>query len=388
MTKDNGRRTTTNNYLRASAKICVLFKLKKKIIGGFIMKTLKLNLNKFLYFFFGLFLLASPSLAALNTPAESADRAVEIARQSRDRVERNGKTLKASSHALFKEFAEKTATLQKLIDTRRELEETGFLTKGDPDGDARRAHINAKILMEVGELKEVCDKNLDSLLYALESFDTTVVASLVDSQATRSINSNYELSLDQYLKKEKARFIQANQEAESTLMTYQDETDPRKKNRLLKKYTRAKKRLLQIKQRRDIYEARIKSAALNQKITEQIRKKISNEGNEISSKFRQVIASLYTTFGKITPVAEMGGTGSPSILRNLGFSNLEEVNNTLGIVDDAVEKLGKVLDNMVSDVLTDLGGIQVVKDNSLPVESVSIEEEMEFLRKQREAWNS
>ncbi len=146
------------------------------------------------------------AIASQNLTSMSADRAVEIARNSRDRVERNGKTLKATSQAVFKEFADRTVALQKLIDTRKELADAGFLTKGDPAGDARRAHINAKILTEVGELKKVCDQNLDNLLYALDTFDMAVADSLVDSQATRSINSNYGLALDQYLKHEKARF--------------------------------------------------------------------------------------------------------------------------------------------------------------------------------------
>ena len=70
---------------------------------------------------------------------QSGDRAVEIAKQARDRVERNGKRLKASAHTLFKEFAERTVELQKLIDTRQRLDKAGFLAKGDPEGDARRA---------------------------------------------------------------------------------------------------------------------------------------------------------------------------------------------------------------------------------------------------------
>jgi hypothetical protein len=328
------------------------------------------------------------AIASQNLTSTSPDRAVEIAKNSRDRVERNGKTLKASSQAVFKEFADRTVALQKLIDTRRELGDAGFLTKGEPAGDARRAHINAKILMEVGELKKVCDKNLDSLLYALDTFDMAVAGSLVDSQATRSINSNYGLALDQYLKQEKARFLEADDDAKAALTAYQEETDSRRKNRLKKKYARSKHRLLQIEARRKMYEARVKAAAMNQKITGLIRTKIKSEGIDISSKFRQIMANLYNTFAKIIPIAEVGGTGGPAILSNLGFANVEAMQETLVVVDGAVDKLGHVLDDMVNDVLAGLGGIQVVKDNSVISESISIEEEMEFLRKQREAWNS
>jgi hypothetical protein len=313
---------------------------------------------------------------------------VEIAKQSRDRVERNGKGLKSSSHALFKEFAERTVALQKLLDTRESLEKAGFLTKGDPAGDARRAHINGKILMEVGELKKVCDRHLSGLLSSLEAFDEAVAASLVDSQATRSINSNYELALSQYLKQEKAHFEQASDDARKALESYQDATDSRVKERLLKKYNRAKRRLLQIDQRRKLYEARINTAAMNQQITGLLREKIREEGNSISPKFRQVMADLYTAFAKIIPIAEMGGTGSPEILANLGLPNIEGLRETLEIVEGSIDKLGNVLDDMVNDVLAGLGEIKVVKGNGLTAQSFSFEEEMEFLRKQREAWNS
>ncbi|RJQ48791.1 MAG: hypothetical protein C4530_24155 [Desulfobacteraceae bacterium] len=328
---------------------------------------------------------AAASVTKLSS--ESADRAVEIAKQSRDRVERNGKALKATSHEVFKEFAERTVALQKLINTRQELEKAGFLTKGDPEGDARRAHINGKILLEVGELKKVCDKNLDSLLFALETFDTAVAESLVDSQATRSINSNYELTLDQYIKQEKARFERASTDAEEALKAYQEEQDERSKNRLKNSYARAKIRITQINERRKLYQARIKAATMNQKVTGLIREKIRTEGTDISSKFRQVLANLYIAFAKIIPIAEVGGTGSPEILSNLGFSNLAAVHETLTVVDGAVEKLGRVLDDMVNDVLTGLGEIKVVNENGAIGESISIDEELEYLRKQREAWN-
>jgi len=340
----------------------------------------------------GLFLLiiieAPMTYALPYSETKSGDRAVEIAKQARDRVERNGGRLKASSNLLFKEFAERTVALQKLIDTRERLEKSGFLAKGDPEGEARRAHINAKILTEVGELKKSSDKHLDGLLSSLQAFDDAVAGSLVDCQATRSINSNYELTLDQYLKQERGHFEQASREAQEALNAYQDATDPRQKERLLKQYNRAKRRLIRIDQRRRLYEARIKVANMNQKISGLIREKIRAEGGDISSKFRQVMADLYNTFSKIVPIAEVGGTGTPEIFANLGFGNMEELRETLLIVDGAIGKLGVVLDDMVDDVLAGLGEIKVVKDSSLDSESLSIEEEMDFLSRQREAWNT
>ena len=100
------------------------------------------------------------------------------------------------------------------------------------------------------------------------------------------------------------------------------------------------------------------------------------------------MADLYNTYSKIIPIAEVGGTGKPEILANLGFNNVEELRETLDIVDGAIGKLGVVLDDMVNEVLAGLGQIKVVKDSSVATESFSIEEEMEFLSEQREAWNS
>jgi len=340
----------------------------------------------------GLFLLfvvqATLCHALTHSETRSGDRAVEIAKQARDRVERNGSRLKASSHALFKEFAERTVALQKLIDTRERLDTSGFLAKGDPEGDARRAHINARILTEVGELKKAADVRLEGLLGSLQAFDDAVAGSLVDCQATRSINSNYELTLEQYLKQERAHFEQASQEAQEALNAYQDAVDPKLKDRLLKRYDRAKRRLLQINQRRQLYEARIKVADMNQKVSGLIREKIRADGNDISSKFRQVMADLYNTFSKIVPIAEVGGTGTPEIFAGLGFGNIGELRETLAIVDGAIGKLGGVLDDMVNEVLAGLGEIKVVKDSALDDESFSIEEEMDFLSRQREAWNT
>jgi hypothetical protein len=327
------------------------------------------------------------SWSATDPTVAVADRAVEIARRSRERVERHSEGLKSSSHAMFKAFAERTVTLQKLIDTRERLEKAGFLKKGDPEGDARRAHINGKILSEVGALKKVCDAHLGHLLLALDTFDEAMAKSLVDSQATRSINSNYEIALEQYRKKEKARFQQAADDARTALEAYQDVADARVKARYFQRYKRAKKRLLQIDQRRKLFETRIKTAQMNQEISQLLRAKIRREGTHMPSKFRGVMSDLYTIFAKVTPVVEMGGTGSPELYGKMGFPNLEELHNTLDIVDSSVEKLGAVLDDMVNEVLIGLGQIKIVENSGTVGEALSVEEEMEFLRKQRQSWS-
>ncbi len=357
------------------------------------MKTMRKGIHAGLTVGAGALLMLTAAFAGIShalpySETRSGDRAVEIAKQARDRVERNGKRLKTSSNALFKEFAERTVALQKLIDTRERLDKSGFLAKGDPEGDARRAHINAKILMEVGELKKTTDAHLESLLNSLQTFDDAVAGSLVACQATRSINSNYELTLGQYLKQERAHFDHASREAQEALDAYQDAADTKLKPRRLKQYNRAKRRLLQIGQRRQLFEARIKVAHMNQKISALIREKIRTEGGDISTKYRQVMADLYNTYAKIVPIAEVGGTGTPEIFANLGFGNMEELRTTLDIVDGAIGKLGVVLDDMVDDVLAGLGEIKVVKDSAIETESFSVEEEMDFLSRQREAWNT
>lgn len=335
-----------------------------------------------------LFLMCSTSGAdAAKTPdVLSADRAVEIAKQSREKVERSGKMLQSSSNEMFKAFAESTVELQKLMDAREQLEQAGFLSEDDPEGKARRAHINAKILTEVGNLKLICDQNLDNLLAALDSFDRAVADSVVDTQATRSINSNYELALNRYLKQERKSFDQAMKNAQEALEAYQDATDPAEKRQLKKKYDRIKKRMVKIAQRRKLYESRIKVAEMNQQITGLIRDKIRQDGSEIPEKFRNVMNGLYTLFAKIVPVAEAGGTGSPDYLANMGFSNLTELNNTLAVVEGSIAKLDGVLDEMVNDVLSGFDGIQIVDETGMTGEVLSVEDEMEFIYSQRDQW--
>lgn len=317
---------------------------------------------------------------------QTPDRAVQIAKKSRSRVERSGNDVKISSQILFQEFADRTLALQELLDTRKQLESAGLLNKNDPEGAARRGHLNGKILMEVGRLKKACDQNLGDLLRALDRFDASVAASLVDSQATRSINTNYELSLNRYMKDEKTRFEEASGNAEEALEAYQEAANEKEKKRLLQKYNRIKRRLMQVEQRRRLYEARVKVASMNQQFSGLVREKIRAEGSDISNRFRDLLANLYNVFAKITPVAEIGGTGTPELMANLGFPNVEELRNTLAVVSDATDKLGGVLDEMVNDVLAGLGEIRVVNTNGINGKVLSVDEEMDFLRQARLNW--
>ncbi|NOY69157.1 MAG: hypothetical protein GXP53_06645 [Deltaproteobacteria bacterium] len=317
----------------------------------------------------------------------SADRAVVIAKQARAKVEQSGKLLQSTSKEMFTEFARATGELQKLIDTRNQLEQAGLLSKDDPDGLARRANLNARILLEVGTLKKVCDKNIDNLLLSLDSFDRSVADSLVDTQATRSLNSNYELALNRYITQEKKAFVIAAASAQKALESYRSAADPMEKNRLKKKYMRLKKRLQLTEQRRRIYESRIKVAEMNQKMTGVIRDKIRRDGGDVPERFRKVMTELYTLFSKIVPVAEAGVTGMPDAMADMGFDNMTKLNETLEIVEDSTAKLNSVLDDMVGDVLAGLGDIQVVDDGSLTGKALSVEDEMEYLNRQRMSWN-
>ena len=329
-------------------------------------------------------LAADPVSAA--TGGESADRAVEIAKRSRDKVERSGKLLQTSSHDMFKAFAESTVEFQKLLDARQQLEEAGFLDKNDPDGQVRRAHINARILTEVGNLKGVCDKNLDKLLFALDSFDRAVADSVVDTQATRSINSNYELSLEKYLKQEREGFNQAAKNAEDALQAFENATDPAEKRQLQMKYGRIKKQLVQIDQRRKLYESRMKVAEMNQKITGMIRDKIRRDGTDIPEQFRTVMTSLYTMFSKIVPVAEAGVLEGPDALVSMGFANLSQMRDILGTVSQSTDKLNQVIDGMVNEMIGSLDGIQMLDDTAMTGGIMSAEDELAFIQQQREQW--
>ncbi|SDU57085.1 hypothetical protein [Desulfobacula phenolica] len=323
-----------------------------------------------------------------STDVKAADRAVQIAKQSRDRIESSGSLLKESSRTMFSEFAVRTGELQKLLDTRERLEKAGMLSKDDPEGKTRRANINARIILEVGKLKDVCDQNIDPLLLSLESFDSAIAESIVDTQATRSINDNHELNIKNYKKTELARFNQAAATAENLLDRIRTADDPMMKKRLLAKYNRVKNRIRQIKQRRVLYESRLKIAAMNQRLSEKTREKIREHGENIPQKFINVISNLNYAFNKIIPVAETGGTGFADSLSSIGFSNLKELSNTLDIVSASTDKLDGVLNDMVNDVLEGLDGIKTVDDDNVTTGgAISYEKEIEFIGKERAAWS-
>lgn len=332
---------------------------------------------------------AVPSSRTMNSSpgtVNSPDRAVRIAQRASRRVENSGQGLQDSARQVFQAFAERTVKLQKLIDTRRQLEQSGLLDADDADGAARQAHINGRILIEVGEFKKTCDAHLGGLLQALDDFDQTVADSLVDSQGTRSINSNYELSLEQYLKRVRGQFEEAMPEARESLRAWEEATEPRLKEHLRNKYLRAKQRLQRIVQRRKLYEARLKVSATNQKIAGLVRDNIRRQGHEVPARFFALLNRLYIVFAKVTPVAEVGGTAAPALLVRGGMGNLGKVMGNLQVFDDSVGKLDQALDGMVNAMLAGLNNIQIVEQDGSAGPAMTGAEEMECLRRLSAGW--
>lgn len=312
----------------------------------------------------------------------AVDRAMEIAKKAKNNVEFSGNELKSVSDKVFKAFAEKTAELQKLMDTRKNLEEAGLLDSDDELGKARTRNLNAKILGKVAELKEIADSHLSSLLFALERFDQTVAEAISDSQATRSINSNYELNANNYLKKEKEIFAEAFENAEQ----YLKECDNGRNQAACERYHRSKQRLERIKQRKKLYEARMLVVSNNQKFAELVRDQIKKKGPMVSSKLRKLLSNLYITFSKISPITPVVGKDSSAVFESAGFANMEKFLDTLGVVDDSLDKLNTELDTMVDGILEGFGNIAKVEGKFVTKEQFSTEEELSYLNKMKQEW--
>lgn len=312
----------------------------------------------------------------------AVDRAMEIAKKAKNNVEFSGNELKSTSDKVFKAFAEKTAELQKLMDTRKNLEEAGLLDPNDDLGKARTRNLNAKILGKVAELKEIADSNLSSVLFALDRFDGTVAEAISDSQATRSINSNYELNVNNYLKKEKEIFAEALESAEK----YLKECDNGRNKIACERYSRSKQRLERINQRKKLYKARMLVVANNQKFAELVRDQIKKKGPMVSSRLRLLLAKLYITFSKISPIAPVVGKDSSTVFESAGFANMEKFLDTVVVVDDSLDKLNIELDAMVDGVLEGFGNIAKVEGKFVTQDQFSTEEELSYLNKMKQEW--
>jgi len=310
------------------------------------------------------------------------DRAVQIARKAKNNVEYRGKHLKAISDKVFREFALKTSELQKLLDTRKHLDQAGLLDSNDHMGKLRKRNLNAKIIANIGELKEICDNNIDALLSALDTFDRTVVQSIVDSQATRSINTNYELNLKEYIKRSSVRFDNAMQEAEKLLYDCNNGKDKRS----CEKYNRSKLRLQRINETKKLYQTRMIVTTNNQKVSEAIRDQIKSKGFRISSKLRQLLTKLYITYSKVSPITVSDFGDSSSKFDSINFNELDAFSNQLEVVDSSITKLNGVMDSMVNEVIGGLGNISEVNGKFVNAAQISTEEELIFLQKLKKEW--
>ena len=313
---------------------------------------------------------------------QSSDKAIRIIKQSHDRMERSSQNLMASTKPLFQEFAERSVELSKLIDARKQLDEAGLLVKGDPDGDARRIHIDARILTETGELKKFCDSHLAGILNSIANYDRAVVNSVVDSQATRSLIGNRELAMEQYIAKRSRAYAEAIQEASATLEALQNETDPQKKKRLQKKYNNSKKRLNRHEKKKRLYESRLKMTENTEKLSKLMRDNIRNSGSEISSTLRDQLLELYQAFENAVAIVEIGPEMMSSGSYNL--ASMGELQQMARITGPSITKLSNMLGQMTDDMISQLStGFENAAIKS--GESFSIEEEMNFLRTARES---
>lgn len=326
------------------------------------------------FFISGIILCLPGSFLYARVP--EGDRAMEITMQVKDEVGRSGKQLIADTKSFFKNFASQTKELQNIIDTKKALENAGLM-----DNETVKANINSRFLFAVGELKEYCDKHLSPMLESLENFEKTIARAVVNTQDVKAINSNYELILEQYRRKENKKYNRVETEAKREI-----EECNRGNIHSCSRYQRLKDHLNRIGQNVKMLEARARIAEINQELSGAIRETIKEKGPSIAGKFRQTIDKLYGVFQKIAHVVAIGGT---DILRNLlsesfglPFGEMEE---TLEVMLASVEKLDKEIDSIVDGILKSLGCIESpTVGDELKGSQLNVEQEMESLRKLRE----
>jgi len=293
---------------------------------------------------------------------ETPDRAIRIIQQNKQKVEQSGKILKKTTDEFGKEFAEKIGEIQFLINLKRDLERQGELDQ------PRRQVIDGQILVKLGELKKITDKHLPSLLSTLDYFDRTVAEAVIDTQAARSINTDYKFNYKQYLEMEKRRFDETYRKAEEVLRMCNEGNE-----NACERYRRIRMRLERMAQRKALFDMRIRVATLNQIISEKIRNTIKNEGGAIGSKFRNTLKKLYLVYLKATPLVYWWRS-------NEGFSvqTLEKLSSNLQILDDSIEKLLVVIDRIVDNLLRDLSNVKELPQLS-DTKILSTEEELKRL---------
>lgn len=310
----------------------------------------------------------------------AGDRAVEITRRAKKDVNRSGEQLVSSSKAFFQAFAEKTSDLQNILDTKTALKNSGMLESND----AIEPNLNARFMVAVGELKESSDKHLLQLRRSLEIFEETIAKAITNTQDVKSINSNYELALKEFNKREVKKYDQAERKAMDVLEAC-NQGDKHACNR----YKSLKNRLMGISQQVKLYQTKVKIAQINQQLSSAVRNKIRNEGPEIAYKLRNILTQLYASFHKIADIVELGGPNLKNAITNGIFGGLstDELNANLNLATEAVEKLSSTIDSMVDSILVSLGDIASPTEGigtSLKGAQVSTDEELQSLAKLRE----
>ena len=240
-----------------------------------------------------------------------------------------------------------------------------------------------EILVKIGELKEMNDRQLSSLLNALDRFDRTVAEAVVDTQATRSINKNYELSYQQYLKRENRNFNEAIRNAGALI------ADCENGNRsACNRYKLVKTRIKRMEERKKLYALRVDAAKFNQKMSENIRNLIKEKGREIPWKLRNTLSKLYIAYSKVVPIASTVYQGKEPF----SIPQLEKLSYNFEVMEDAAEKLASVVDGLVSDVIKGWEekyrefGPEGKVASLTGRESINTQEELEWLENMKNQW--
>lgn len=311
----------------------------------------------------------------------AGDRAVEITKRAREDVNRSGKQLVSSSKEFFQAFAAKTSDLQNILDTKKALENSGMLKSNE----AIEPNLNARFMVAVGELKEASDKHLLQLRRSLEIFEETIAKAITNTQDVKSINSNYELALKEFRKREAKKYEKAEQKAMEMLEAC-NQGDKHACNR----FKSLKNRLMGISQQVKLYQTKVKIAQINQQLSSAVRNKIRNEGPEIAYKLRNILTQLYASFHKIADIVELGGPDLKNAITKGIFGGLstDELNANLNLATEAVEKLSTTIDSIVDSILVSLGDIASPTEGistGLKGAQINTEEELESLAKLRES---
>ena len=303
----------------------------------------------------------------------SGDRAVNLSRQARDNVNRSGKQLVSSTKAFFQAFAENTSSLQNILDTKKALKNSGML-----DGnEAIEPNLNARFMIAVGDLKQDCDKHVFELKRSLELFEESIAKAITDTQDVKAINSNYELALKEFKKREQKKYDKIEKQAMDVL-----EACNQKDKHACSKYRNLKNMLRSIEHQVTLYKSKVKIAQMNQQLGAAMRDKIKTHGPAISSKMRIALTKLYGVYHRLADIIEMGGPDlGRSLTRIFGGLSTGELMQNLDITTQAIDKLSDSIDEMVSSILGDIDQVQspVAGVSGLAGSQINIEEEMKSL---------